>query len=133
MSVRYTNGMGESAMKVTCEIPLRLPSLNDYTKDCRTGPYIGAKKKKDTEANIALWVQKIPVFEKPIKIHFTWIEENERRDPDNICFAKKFILDTMVKEGKLQNDNRKWVKAFTDDFETAKESKVILEIEEVEE
>lgn len=47
-------------------------------------------------------------------------------------FGKKFILDTMVKCGKLKNDNRKNVYAFTDEFEYGKENKVILTIEEQE-
>ena len=110
------------------EIPMKLPSLNDYTRDCRAGKMVGAKTKKDAESDLAFWICRLPFFEKPIRIHFTWVEDSERRDPDNICFAKKFILDTMVKEGRLQNDNRKWVKAFTDDFMTAKEPLIIMEI-----
>lgn len=58
-------------------------------------------------------------------------EENKRRDLDNVCFAKKFILDSMVKTGKLKDDNRNFVKGFRDDFEYGKSSKVILEIEEI--
>jgi hypothetical protein len=37
----------------------------------------------------------------------------------------------MVKHGKLADDNRKCVTAFTDTFEYDKEAKVILEIKEV--
>ena len=44
--------------------------------------------------------------------------------------GKKFILDSMVKAGKLKDDNRNFVKGFRDDFEYGKSSKVILEIEE---
>ena len=47
-------------------------------------------------------------------------------------FGKKFILDTMVKCGKLKNDNRKNVYAFTDEFDYANENAVILEITEKE-
>ena len=36
----------------------------------------------------------------------------------------------MQKYGKLENDNRKWVTAFTDSFEYVKETKVIVEVEE---
>ena len=72
----------------------------------------------------------MPRFDNPIKIHFHWIEGNKKRDLDNVCFAKKFILDSMVKHGKLKDDNRKYVYAFTDTFEYGKETKVILEIEE---
>lgn len=73
----------------------------------------------------------MPRWTKPIKIHFHWIEGNKRRDLDNIAFAKKFILDAMVKYGKLSDDNRKYVTAFTDTFAYGDKTKVILEIEEI--
>lgn len=46
-------------------------------------------------------------------------------------FCKKFILDSMVKAGKLKDDNRNYVVGFKDDFKYDETSKVILEIEEV--
>jgi Holliday junction resolvase RusA-like endonuclease len=113
-------------------IDMKLPSLNDYIKVCRSNKFQAAKYKKDIEQQIGLFLIKMPKYEKPIKIHFTWIEGNKKRDLDNICFAKKFILDAMQKCGKLENDNRNYVYAFTDSFEYGKETKVILEIEEKE-
>lgn len=115
---------------VTAVIDMKLPSLNEYINVCRTNKYKAAKFKKDIEGDIAFFLYGLPKFEKPIKIHFHWIEENGRRDYDNICAAKKFILDTLVKLGKLKNDNRKCVCAFTDTFGTADEAKVILYIQE---
>ena len=119
-------------MKVKCEIPLKLPSLNEYINECRKNKYAGGKMKKEVENDISIFIQRLPTFEKPIKINFTWIEGNKRRDLDNVAFAKKFILDALVKCGKLKDDNRKCVTAFTDSFSYGREWKVILEIEEVE-
>lgn len=113
------------------EINMKLPSLNEYIRACRSNKYVGAKFKKQIEDDISWFLLKMPKYDKPIKIHFTWIEGNKRRDLDNVCFAKKFILDTMVKMGKLKDDNRNYVCAFTDTFEYGKETKVILEIEEI--
>lgn len=113
------------------EIPLKLPSCNEYINECRKNKYAGARMKREIEKNIGFFLIGIPKFEKPIKIKFTWIEGNKRRDLDGICFAKKFILDAMVKYGKLTDDNRRYVTAFTDEFEYGKETKVILEIEEI--
>lgn len=113
------------------EIPMKLPSLNDYIRACRGNKYKGAKIKADIEQEIGLYLTKMPKMNNPIKIHFHWIEGTKRRDLDNIAFAKKFILDAMVKYEKLKDDNRKCVTAFTDSFEYGKETKVILEIEEV--
>lgn len=117
-------------MKIKCEIPLKLPSLNEYINACRSNRFQGSKMKKEVEKDISEYLN-IPNFEKPIKIHFTWIEGNKRRDLDNVAFAKKFILDALVKNGKLKDDNRRCVTAFTDTFEYSDDWKVILEIEEI--
>lgn len=113
------------------EINMKLPSLNDYINVCRCNKYQAAKFKADIEREIGYYLMNMPKWNNPIKIHFTWIEGNKKRDLDNICFAKKFILDAMVKSQKLKDDNRKCVTAFTDSFEYGKETKVILKIEEV--
>lgn len=113
------------------EIPLKIPSCNDYINACRRNKFMGAKMKSDIEQKIGLYLISMPKFEKPIKINFTWIESNKRRDIDNVAFAKKFILDAMVKYGKLKDDNRKCVTAFTDTIVYGEKNKVILEIEEV--
>ena len=112
-------------------IEMKLPSLNEYVNVCRTNPYKASKFKKDLERDIGYFLQTLPSFDKPVKIHFHWIEQNRRRDLDNVAAAKKFILDAMVKVGVLTNDNRKCVAAFTDTFSYDKEAKVVLEIEEV--
>lgn len=113
------------------EIPFRLPSLNQYINECRKNRYAGAKMKKTIDSDIEYYIGQLPRYNKPIKIHFTWVEENKRRDLDNVCFAKKFILDSMVKAGKLKDDNRNYVVGFEDSFKYDKESKVILEVEEI--
>ena len=118
-------------MENKIEIPMRLPSLNQYIFECRKNKYAGANMKKQIEKDLAWYINKLPRYDKPIQIHFHWIEENKRRDLDNVCFSKKFILDSMVKAGKLKDDNRNCVTGFTDTFEYGKESKVILEIKEV--
>lgn len=120
-------------MKYKIEIPFKLPSLNDYINKCRTNKYAGASMKTKIEKNIAWYINTLPAYKKPVKIHFHWIEGNKRRDLDNVCFAKKFILDCMVKCGKLKDDNRNYVIGFTDTFEYSKETKVILEITEISE
>lgn len=112
------------------EIPFRLPSLNQYINECRKNKFAGAKMKKEVEQDIGWYINVLPQYKNPIRIHFHWVEENKKRDLDNVCFAKKFILDSMVKAGKLKDDNRNFVTGFNDTFEYGKTSKVILEIEE---
>ena len=118
-------------MENKIEIPMRLPSLNQYIFECRKNKYAGANMKKKVENDIMFFINKLPNYTNSINIHFHWVEENKRRDLDNVCFAKKFILDSMVKAGKLKDDNRNCVTGFIDTFEYGKKSKVILEIKEV--
>ena len=119
--------------KITCEIPLKLPTCNEYINECRRHKYAGARMKKEIQRDINFFISHLPRFEKPVKIHFHWIDMRWRADPDNACFAKKFILDALVNAGVLADDNRKCVTAFTDTFEYGQNTKVILEIEEVQE
>lgn len=115
----------------TCEIRMKLPSLNDYINLCRKNRYESADFKKRIEKDISYYLKPLKRFKKPVTINFIWYEKNMRRDADNIAFAKKFILDAMVKSGKLHDDSRKYVKGFTDTFKQGKETKVqIIVLEE---
>ena len=121
-------------MKYEFEINEKLPSLNEYTKACRTNKFIGAKMKEDTENIIWIYIKqqlKCNKIKVPVKIHFTWMEKNKKRDLDNICFAKKFILDAMVKANVLEDDKQNYVVGFTDTFMYGESNKVRVEIEEI--
>lgn len=123
-------------MKYKFVIDTRLPGLNEYTQLNRINKYAGNKMKANNQSFIQGCIRyslgKIKI-EKPIIAHFTWIEENKRRDLDNIAFAKKFIFDALVNCGVLPNDNWRYVKGWTDKFEYSTRTKVIVELEEVEE
>lgn len=122
-------------MKYKFEIDRRLPSYNEYSNENRKNRYAGAKMKKNIEitiSNCILSKLKQVKITKPVFITFTWIEENKKRDLDNICFAKKFILDALQKTNIIENDNSRHITGFTDKFEYSDKSKVIVELEEVE-
>lgn len=97
-----------------------LPGLNEYTKACRGNAYGANTLKKNTERIITLYARqaRLKPFTKPVMIHIEWFEKNNRRDIDNIVFAKKFILDALVKMHVLSDDSRKYVKEITDHVET---------------
>lgn len=114
------------------EMPIKLPSLNEYVNACRSNPYVGAKMKKDSEELIGWFIKKIAPFRNPVEVSFTWVEPNRRRDVDNIAFGKKFILDALVKNGVLQDDSQKYVRALSDSFKIGKDYMIILEIKEIE-
>lgn len=114
------------------EIPTKLESYNSYIDKNRRNKFMANKYKQDIEREIMSYVVKLPKIEKPVHIDITWVETSKRRDPDNISSGKKWILDSLVKCGVLQNDTHKWVKGFTDSFEFGNESKIILRLSEVE-
>lgn len=115
---------------IRCEINMKLPSLNEYVNVCRTNRYQASSFKKRLEWEIGLFIGQLPKFTYPVTIHFHWIEGNKKRDYDNVAFAKKFVLDALVKAGKLQDDNRRFVTGFRDTFEYGADTKLVLYIEE---
>ena len=123
------NSLKHSA-RVTCEIPIKFLSFNGYVDLCRKNRYQSAKYKRQAEDEIGWYIKRLPKF-KTVHIHFHWVEENKRRDLDNVCYAKKFILDALVKYGKLKDDSPKYVRSFSDTFGYGHKTKVVIEIEEV--
>ena len=80
----------------------RLDGLNKYVNDNRNNRYKGSKNKRDNEKVVFKAIQALKDVEAcvyPISIRTTWYEPDKRRDGDNIVFAKKYILDTLVKRG----------------------------------
>ena len=109
---------------VTLTIDGQLPNLNDYTKACRSNKYAGAKMKEESERIISAYIMqqlKGVSFDGTVSLNFRWYEPNTRRDLDNICFAKKFILDALVNNGIIKADGWQGVAGFTDQFFVDKE------------
>lgn len=108
-------------------IPDRMPGLNDYISAMNRNRHIGNDMKQTyTDLVTMLAKTKLNPVKYPVTIQFVWQEPNDRRDPDNIVFAKKFILDGLVKAGIIPNDNQKWIMGFSDSWISAppKNSKV---------
>lgn len=105
-------------MKIT--IPTGLTTLNEYVNAERRNRYIGAKIKHQQTDICRQFVQSAMAkgvrFNWPCTLHFTWHLKNKRKDPDNVAFAKKFILDGMQQAGFAENDNAKYITGFVDDF-----------------
>ena len=110
--------------------PIKLPSLNEYTKACRTNAYAGAKMKAEAEEQLG-WMIKAQGIQKAEgcqAVNFTWHETNRKRDLDNIAFAKKFVLDALVANGVLAGDGQKYVGVFTDSLKIDNEYGVEVEM-----
>jgi Holliday junction resolvase RusA-like endonuclease len=99
-------------------IKAELPALNaviDASK--RHWANYHVLKRKHTEA-IALLAKSglRRVEDYPVKIKFNWYCRDRRKDPDNIAFAKKFVLDGLVLAGVLKNDSFKSIAELHDCF-----------------
>lgn len=119
------NTAREKKKEVTLTIQGSLPNLNDYTKACRTNRFAGAKMKQESERIITAYIQQQlqnVSFKGAVRLSFRWYERNKRRDLDNICFAKKFILDALVSNGIIETDDWRGVVGFTDEFSIDKEN-----------
>lgn len=107
----------------------RFPTLNEYI-DCERGSTIAAAamKKKCTEQvkEQCLSQETQPVIGK-VDLLFEW-HSSTRHDPDNVAFAKKFILDGLQAAGVLENDNRKFIGTMADEIIQDDEDYVILHI-----
>ncbi|MFK8242839.1 MULTISPECIES: RusA family crossover junction endodeoxyribonuclease [unclassified Facklamia] len=101
-------------------IPGELMSLNEYISIERANRHLAAKAKKKQTNLCALYARSAKnsglIISTPAKLKFTWYSKNKRKDADNIAFAKKFILDGMVKAKLIENDNQKHIIGFVDEF-----------------
>jgi len=106
-------------MEYQYTIESKLPTLNEYILAERTNMFMGANiKKKATEA--CMWYCKHLRGQVDLNvkydIHFEWHMQNRKLDPDNVCYAKKFIMDGLVKSGVIDNDGAKRIYGFRDTF-----------------
>jgi len=103
----------------------RLDGLNKYVNDNRNNRYKGSKNKRDNEKVVFKAIQALKDVEAcvyPISIRTTWYEPDKRRDGDNIVFAKKYILDTLVKRGIIKGDGQRYINSFVDIIKTDTEN-----------
>jgi len=93
-------------------------SLNEYINTERASKLGAATLKKSQTYKVA-YLAKEQRFELPECKHdvtFIWYKPDNRKDHDNIAFAKKFILDGLVLSGVIKYDNPKYIGNFQDKF-----------------
>lgn len=103
-------------MKALLNIPGTFPGLNDYIGAERKHRQIAAKMKREETLRVRLLSARLPRFTTPVKLIITWREKDARRDPDNIIFAKKFILDGLKEAGVIEQDSQKWIKGIAESW-----------------
>ena len=102
-------------MKNTLRIDCDFVYLNEYIERERTNRMIASsiKKKLTNTVMIQALSANCNKPKRQVDMIFTWHVKG-RYDSDNIAFAKKFVLDGMVKAGVLENDSPKWVRHLKD-------------------
>ena len=114
-------------------IPGRLPSLNEYISAERCNRFIAAQMKSEKQFFVGLYIRKaLPGvrIDRPVYIHYWWVEPNMRRDPSNICaFGRKVIEDALVQQHVLRDDGWDEIAGFADHFAVDKDNpRIELEI-----
>ena len=88
----------------------RFPTLNEYINIERGNKIASAKLKKDCTEQVYWQCKELNA--KPVTsmvdVHFEW-HVTGRHDPDNIDFARKFILDGLVLAKVLKDDSQQYI------------------------
>ena len=98
-----------TAKVITFPLYTTLPDLNAQLKRAKTSPYSYAAETKRAVEDIAWEIKayfspKVPTINEGFAIVCCWHVTNKRRDPDNIAFGIKYILDGMQSAGLIAND-----------------------------
>ncbi len=108
-------------------VPGTLPGLNDYleaerkfTRRGGTAHSVGNDMKQENQMLICnairLQMKRLKI-QQPVHISYKFYEPNRRRDLDNIAsVAHKFIQDSLVRCGVLENDGWEQITGFSDAF-----------------
>lgn len=98
-------------MTVELWIPRRAPNLNDLIRAHGRHHHAYDKLKKSWAELVELrCISSCTPMVGRCSVHFELVEENTRRDPDNIAAGTaKLVLDGLVKAGVLEGDGWKHV------------------------
>lgn len=104
------------------------PTLNEHIAGMNANRYGGNDMKQVETERVRLQCLRSEKFDIPVKIKFSWYIKDRRKDPDNIVYAKKFILDGLVKAGIIPNDTQRYIKGFADEWFVDSHERVEVEI-----
>lgn len=112
------------------------PGLNDYIHNCGRHPQAGARMKRDYQliASNAIRTQlKRLELVYPVRIHYSFYEATEKRDPSNVAsFFVKVFEDALQQCGVLKNDNWRYLKGYSQEFHIDRDNpRVEVVIEEI--
>lgn len=114
-------------------IETELITLNDYIDAERSHKYKAAKVKKFYTMICKNYAKKIKNrnLDSLFDLIITWNVTSNKRDPDNIYFGVKFILDGLVAAKVIKNDGRKNIRNIHHYIKTTKKYSIEVELVEV--
>ncbi len=126
-----SNASGAPSDYVQIWFPGAWPDLNWYINVERGSAQAAARIKASYTAAAEMIAQSAGVgrMNTPCAITCTWYVTDRRKDPDNIAFAIKFLLDGLVRAGVLPNDGQKEIRCITHEFIHGKREGVSVELE----
>ena len=94
------------------EIEGSFPSFNEFQGLNRaSGPAANAAKRQ-MEERVLCGLRQLGDFQRfdvPVDLCICWLEPSDRRDWDNVVWAKKSIRDGLVRGGVIPDDSRRWI------------------------
>jgi len=102
--------------------------LNEMINLNRTNKYKAAKIKRETTFAMYHEFYSQEKIKTPVRLKFTWLVLNKRRDLDNLSYAVKEIVDGMVKAKVIPNDNLMHIIGLQHEFKISDKIGVIIEV-----
>lgn len=100
-----------------------LPSMNEIIAQSKKhwSKYSKVKKVWTGEVEFQTKLQRKPLIDEQVYVRFIWYTKDERKDPDNVRAGSKYLLDGIVRGGILEDDGRKQIAGFIDQYVTDKD------------
>lgn len=115
-------GYRKTIMVETLIIKGCLPTANEQIKADRNPKYsAGSILKREATQLVALYAKsQLQGNYERIKLNITYYCINKKKDPDNIAFAKKYILDGLQEAGVIKNDGWSEISSWEESFKVDK-------------
>lgn len=108
-------------------INYKFENINTYINKCRTNQFYANKiKQQETELSRLAFINIPKITEYPIELIFTWHIKTKTSDLDGKL--PKNIIDGLVRAGKIEDDNVKFIQKITHIYQPDTQDSVEIEI-----
>lgn len=108
-------------------IDYKFENINTYINKCRTNYFLANKiKQQETELSKIAFLKIPKIIDYPIELIFTWHIKTKTSDLDGKL--PKNIIDGLVRAGKIEDDNVKYIQKITHIYKQDTKDSVEIEI-----